>query len=546
MDRGNRPEVLVIDLSSLNDEQRQAVTHGSGPLLVISAAGSGKTRCLTYRAAHLVKQGIPAHRVMLCTFTKKAATEMAERVTALCAEAMNLRVGTMHSLLFRVLRDEGYPFPELRDDSETNLRDHILDEYGQKRLLKDLIGRDAEADLADVIAQIGLWKNELTTREQAFEADPFTAEVWDRYEEHKAEHRLIDMDDMIVAAVRLFEDEPSLLHRHRPDWLLVDEAQDTSAAQWRALELLTGTADRNLTCVADWRQAIYSWRGARPEAILDFEQRFPGAVVIGLPRNYRSTSSIVSAANVLIRHAGRSLEDMVPTRPAGTDPAWTVAEDSDVEAIAVASEIQAQLEAGRRPRDFAILYRLNAYSRAFEEALAECSIPYTVVGSKGFFGRKEVADVVAYLSLAVDPDDEESLRRIANKPTRYLGKKWCDAVVAVAKRERSSLVEAIPVAGSRLSARQASAARLFAPTWGSWPRHVARRSARSRPSGAASATTAGCSGRKATAPRTRTAWRRWSSSSTSPRGSLRSASSFGSSRSSGRSRRATRPGTACS
>jgi DNA helicase-2/ATP-dependent DNA helicase PcrA len=470
----------VIDLDDLNPEQRTAVEYGEGPLLVISAAGSGKTRVLTHRAAYLISEGVLPEDLMLATFTRKAAQEMTSRVAGLIGEvrAQGIRAGTMHSLFLRVLKVEGWPWPSFE----------ILDEHGQKRLLKDIMG-PAGYDIAQVLGEISLWKNELVRPRR----DVYEHQWYLRYEEAKADQHVIDFDDMLVETVRLFEARPDLLEAYQPGWLLVDEAQDTSLAQWRALELLSGaeTADEqvvtgsaeglpaheagdagargvphspagtrtdrpiNITCVGDPRQSIYGWRGAQDGVLYDFEARFPGAAVIDLPKNYRSTPPIVATANMLIRHAERKLEDMAPVRSEGMDVLWSAYLTSDTEAAVIAQQIG--MDDTHRGGDFAILYRINSYSRAFEQALAEAQIPYTVIGSKGFFGRMEVTDILSYLRLIVDPKDAFSLRRIVNRPTRYLGRAFCDQVEEAARTHGTDLLAALTWP-TRISNRQRDAA----------------------------------------------------------------------------------------
>jgi DNA helicase II / ATP-dependent DNA helicase PcrA len=418
-----------VDLSSLNEPQREAVLHGEGPLLVISAAGSGKTRVLVYRAARLVESGIRPQDVLLCTFTKKAAKEMAERVSNLIGVAGQvMRIGTLHSTFLKILRAEGWPWRNF----------DIWDDSAKKRSLKNFLKEGG--DVAYTSMEISLAKNSMLGPDSV--DDKLVAAAWRHYEADKQRERGIDFDDILVQTVRLFEERPDALRRHVPEWCLVDEAQDTSLVQWRILELLV-EGGANITAVADWRQAIYGWRGAQPEEILNFAHRFPGTTVVDLPINYRSIPAIVGAANVLIQHSGKELSDMVPNRDGANVPIINVDQTAEAEAERVATTIKTMMDAGTQPKDISILYRVNAFSLPYEESLTVREIPYVIVGGVGFFGRKEVADVMGYLMLAQDPNDIDSLARIINRPTRYLGKAFVAAVGLRSRDQKSSLLDAM-------------------------------------------------------------------------------------------------------
>ena len=419
---GIRDEIL----EGLNDEQVKAVRFTGGPLLVVAAAGSGKTTVLTRRAAYRIVEGADPRGLTLCTFTKKAAEEMAERAVRLIPAADSLSIGTIHSLMFKILRAEGWPWRHFE----------VVTGFKQRKLLKEAAGRYPIRDIGDALRAIGLWKNELIEPEEVWDEE--FGPLYGAYEQARRDGRLIDFDDMLVEAVKLFRLNEGALSRARakhPE-IMLDEAHDTSTAQWAIMQALAAPAN-DIAMVADLRQSIYRFRGARPDHLLTLEDRFPGLTTIQLPRNYRSTPEVIGAANRLISHAEEDFEPMVAERGSvGSDPRWTEYPSPDEEAAAIADEIIAIRDEGTTDLgQVAVLYRINAYSRALEESLAAREIPYVVLGGRGFFGRSEVMDACAYIRLATAPD-EESLRRVINKPTRYLGAAFCDAVV---ERARSGI-----------------------------------------------------------------------------------------------------------
>jgi DNA helicase-2/ATP-dependent DNA helicase PcrA len=420
-------------LEGLNEQQRAAVVHGEGPLLVVAAAGSGKTKVLTHRAGYLLANGIDPKKIALMTFTKKAGEEMKARLASLVGSvATMVSAGTIHSFMRRILVAEEWPY-----------RFDVLDDYWKKRILRDEVKVQAE-NIKDVMSQISLWKNEMITPEEAMDINPRVARDYDDYERARIRGRKIDFDDMLWEAVKLFAARPEALTRVRNQfhWLLVDEVQDTNLVQYSSIESIAHPLD-NITMVGDPRQALYSFRGARPEEVFALAERFPGLESISLPRNYRSTPEVVGAANLLISNADQDYDDMEPNRETGKEITYFGAQGPKDEAERVALEISLAHEDGRSWSDFSILYRTNAYSQEFEDVLSHRNIPYVIVGSAGFFGRGEVQDVMSYLRLVNDPRDDDALLRLINKPTRYLGKAFVEAVIRESQVSGDDLIRSL-------------------------------------------------------------------------------------------------------
>lgn len=424
-------------LDGLNAAQTAAVKHLEGPACVIAGAGAGKTRVITVRAAHLVEEhGVPAAAVLLCTFTKKAAGEMGERLQELIGPSATeqMSIGTIHSLCYRILREEwrheGLSFEPLSD-------------YWQKRYFKDILGAappwgmNWECDLGEAMAKVSRLKNELYTPDRYAaeladdepEGDRWL-ELYRRYEKRKTGECKIDFDDMLLLCHELLRDNPGVLGRWRRffSYIEVDEFQDTNTAQWEIIRLLAAPKN-NLFVVGDDWQSVYGWRSAKPELIVNFREHYPEAATYVLETNYRSLPHVVEAGNRLIGHNAGQFPKVLRAHRDGQGELYRIqAADDEAEAKMVIGEIQALLEEGHHPRDFACLYRVNAYSRAFEEALVAAEIPYVIVGSAGFFRRREVQDMVAYLRLAADPRDADAFRRAVMAPSRFLGASYVKAV----------------------------------------------------------------------------------------------------------------------
>jgi len=427
----------ALALDGLNAGQRAAVTAGDGPLLVLAGAGSGKTRVITMRIAWLLARGVPARHVLAVTFTHRAAHEMRERVAALvgAGRAGEATIGTFHSFCARLLREHG---AAIGVPARFAIRDAADQLAAARAALREL--RVAEATLSPgaLHARISLLKSRLVSAERA-RADAATrqellvARAYAKYDEQLRRTRSVDFDDLLLLAVRLLRDarpvRDALAARYRH--VLVDEYQDTNAPQHEILRLLAG-GHRNLCVVGDDDQSIYAWRGADVQKILRFERDFRGAAVVRLETNYRSTEPILEAANrVIRRNSARHDKTLRSAIGAGEPVTYRRLDDESAEAESAVREIAALTGDGRaRPSDFAILFRAAVQARPFEAALRARSIPYRLVGGMSFFDRKEVRDVLAYLRLAADPEDEVSLLRVIQCPPRGVGRATLDEALA--------------------------------------------------------------------------------------------------------------------
>jgi DNA helicase-2/ATP-dependent DNA helicase PcrA len=420
---------MTISLADLNPAQHDAATTTEGPLLVLAGAGSGKTRVLTQRIAHIVgdKDASP-HEILAITFTNKAAAEMKERLGELCGGAVRaMWVMTFHAMCVRMLRADA-------DKLGFDRNFTIYDTDDTKRMLKSVMA-DLEIDekrypVNGVLGRISSAKNELIDAgEFASTAvtpmDKTAAKVFARYRERMKAANAMDFDDLLVEAHRLLSTEAAVLeaYQDRFRYILVDEYQDTNHAQYRIVNLLAAK-NRNLMVVGDDDQSIYSWRGADIRNILEFERDYPDAVVIRLEQNYRSTATILAAANAVVaNNAGRKPKTLWTANAGGESISRYYASDERDEGRFVAGEIERVMrEEGRSYSDFAIFYRTNAQSRVLEDQLLRAGVPYQIVGGTRFFDRAEIRDVMAYLKTVINPADEIALKRIINTPKRGIGK----------------------------------------------------------------------------------------------------------------------------
>ncbi len=420
------PDTLLADL---NPAQREAVRHGTGPLLVLAGAGSGKTRVLTHRIAFLVASGrARLGRITAVTFTNKAAREMRLRVQRLLGEDLDgAFVGTFHRWALELLRR----YPE-----EAGLPRHfaIADADDQRSLMTQIL-KGLELDVRDqppraVLARLSRAVNRLQEPDDLErEGDPVAAQLWRAYERAKREAGVVDFDDMLVLALGLVRRSQQLREevQRRAQWLLVDEFQDTNRLQMELVAATVGS-DGNLTVVGDEDQSIYRWRGAEVENILSFERHFPGARVVALERNYRSTAPILRAAGALIAHnVGRRGKRLYTEDEGGEPVRLFVAEDERAEARWVADRMDEL--AGRYPlSEMAVLVRTNAQTRPFEEELTRRRIPHRVVGGLRFWHREEVRHALAYLRLVVRSDDVLAFERVINVPARGIGAATLDVL----------------------------------------------------------------------------------------------------------------------
>jgi len=411
-------------LAGLNEPQRQAVLHADGPLLMLAGAGSGKTRALTHRIAYLIREGgVPPWRILAVTFTNKAAAEMRERVAQLLGDGDAPWVATFHASCVRILRQEAERLGFTRAFT-------IYDDSDQLRLLKDVLKElgisekslkpRAAAVYIDQAKNRGQFPEQLADDDQR---DDVALRVYAQYQQRLKQANALDFGDLLLYAVHLFEQHQDVLeaYRQRFTHILIDEFQDTNQIQYRLIQLLAGSG-QTLCVVGDDDQSIYAWRGAEIGNILGFEADFPGAKVIRLEQNYRSTETILAAAGeVVAKNRGRKGKTLWTDNPAGEPVTLEVLGDDLEEARFVVGEIARLQHGGARLRDVAIFYRTNAQSRSFEEALVRERLPYVMVGGLKFFARMEVKDILAYLRTLANPADSLSARRIINVPARGIG-----------------------------------------------------------------------------------------------------------------------------
>ncbi|MBW8686373.1 ATP-dependent helicase [Chitinophaga rhizophila] len=426
-------------LDELNERQRQAVEHINGPLMIVAGAGSGKTKVLTTRIAHLMRHGVDAFNILSLTFTNKAAREMKERVERILGgtEARNLYIGTFHSVFARLLRSEAHRLGYPNDFT-------IYDSDDAKSVLKTIIN---EQNLDDkhykpnlVYNRISAAKNSLMGPEE-YQHDyavqqedmranrPLTGKLYDMYAKRCFKNGAMDFDDLLFKMYQLLKNFPEVLHKyqHKFKYIMIDEYQDTNPAQYEIIKLL-GAAHENICVVGDDAQSIYSFRGATIQNILQFEKDYDDAKVVKLEQNYRSTKSILNVANEVIANNKGQIEKNLWTDNADGEKIKLVRTMTDnEEGKFVADTIAEQkLRNHYANRDFAILYRTNAQSRAFEENLRRKAIPYRIFGGLSFYQRKEIKDFIAYLRIVTNPQEEESLKRIINYPIRGIGKTTVD------------------------------------------------------------------------------------------------------------------------
>ncbi len=436
----------MFDLNSLNPQQRKAVTHTEGSLLLLAGAGSGKTRVITCRIAHLRQQGIPAEQILAVTFTNKAAREMRDRVQDMIGRnaAKGMVIATFHSLCVRILKAH-------IDQLGFKKNFSIYAAADQQRLVRDLLreigAKNSSADADQILWRISTAKNHLITAEsyQSSDRDPITslvAAIYPRYQRSLKAFNAVDFDDLLMFTVQLLEQHPDIQRHYceRFQYQMVDEYQDTNPVQYRLLKLLA-SGHGNLCVVGDDDQSIYAFRGADVANILDFEKDFPHTKVIKLEQNYRSTGNILNAANAVIKNNLQRKEKALWTASgAGDKLNYQLCEDGEDEARQVMERIHTEKYRSKLAYgDFAILYRTNSQSRAFEEQLRYENIPYVLIGGQQFFDRKEIKDVVAYLKVIQNPADEVNLLRILNYPKRGIGTGSIDRIIRYSADKKISL-----------------------------------------------------------------------------------------------------------
>ena len=436
-------------LNGLNPEQQKAVKTVDGPLLLMAGAGSGKTRVLTHRIAYLmVEKGVNPYNILAITFTNKAAREMRERIQKMMGGAADdIWISTFHSMCVRILRRD-------IDRLGYNRNFTILDSTDQqsviKSILKDKNMDPKKYDPRAILGTISSAKNELITPEEYAKTagDYFSQKVSDVYTEYQRRLRknnALDFDDLIMTTITLFIRVPEVLeyYQRKFQYIHVDEYQDTNRAQYMLVKLLAQRF-QNLCVVGDSDQSIYRWRGADITNILSFEKDYPRASVILLEQNYRSTKKILLAANMVIQNnMNRKPKNLWTENPEGNKIMYYRADSEQGEAQFVIGKIQEQLRNGRKLSDIAILYRTNAQSRVIEESFLKSNIDYSIVGGIKFYDRKEIKDILAYLRLISNPDDDISLQRIINVPKRAIGSTSIDKIANFATMHDLSMFQAL-------------------------------------------------------------------------------------------------------
>jgi DNA helicase-2/ATP-dependent DNA helicase PcrA len=437
-------------LKSLNEAQHDAVVNTEGPVIIVAGAGSGKTRVLTYRIAHLLHNGVDAFQILSLTFTNKAAKEMRERIQHVAgSEARNVWMGTFHSIFSRILRIEhdkiGYP---------RNFT--IYDTDDSKSLIKSIVNEmkldDKVYKPSIVLNRISAAKNAmLTAAEYSADSDqtdydessgrPKFSQIFSAYEKRCFRAGAMDFDDLLIKTYHLFNQHNEVLNRyqHQFKYIMVDEFQDTNHVQYAIIRKLANV-HQNITVVGDDAQSIYAFRGATIQNILNFHKDFPETKVYRLEQNYRSTKNIVEAANSIIKQNKDQIEKKVWTNNETGDriKLFRALTDNEEGKMVASSIFQEKMNGHSMNREFAILYRTNAQSRSMEEALRKINIPYRIYGGLSFYQRKEVKDLLAYYRVTINPSDEEALKRIINYPARGIGKTTLDHITVLASQHNKT------------------------------------------------------------------------------------------------------------
>jgi len=458
-------------LKGLNERQRDAVITIDGPLMIVAGAGSGKTKVLTTRIAHLMAQGVDAFNILALTFTNKAAAEMKERVEHILAnrEARNLYIGTFHSVFARILRAEahriGYPnsFTIYDTDDAKSVVKTVTQELNLDiQHYKPNVVYNRISGAKNALVGATEYKTDYHIQQEDMRANrPMIGHIYEAYSKRCFKNGAMDFDDLLFKMYELLRQFPEVLHKyqHKFKYIMIDEYQDTNPAQYEIIKLL-GAANENVCVVGDDAQSIYSFRGATIENILQFQKDYDDVKVIKLEQNYRSTQSILTVANEVIKNNKGQIPKTLFTENAEGEKIRLVRTMTDNdEGKFIADAIQEQrLRNHYKNKDFALLYRTNAQSRAFEESLRRHNIPYTIFGGISFYQRKEIKDFIAYLRIIVNPKDEEALKRIINYPVRGIGKTSIDRAVLAANENNISMwevLEAAPMFGFKAGTLQA-------------------------------------------------------------------------------------------
>ncbi|PYZ92253.1 DNA helicase PcrA [Salipaludibacillus keqinensis] len=463
-------------LEGLNPEQQEAVKHGEGPLLIMAGAGSGKTRVLTHRIAYLIgEKEVPHWSILAITFTNKAAREMKDRVARIIGgDAESMWISTFHSMCVRILRRD-------IDRIGFNRNFTILDSTDQKTVIKRLVKEmnidPKKFDPRTILGSISSAKNELKTpADFAKTTNSYYEEtvhkVYEAYQKELKKNQALDFDDLIMTTIKLFKQVPEVLeyYQRRFRYVMVDEYQDTNRAQYVLVNMM---ADRhkNICVVGDSDQSIYRWRGADIQNIMSFEKDYKNATVVMLEQNYRSTKRILEAANKVIdKNTGRKPKNLWTENIDGEKLSYYEADNEHDEAQFVVGQIKEHMNSGKySATDIAVLYRTNAQSRVIEELFVKSNLSYTIVGGTKFYDRKEIKDLLAYLRLVANPDDDISFRRIINVPKRGIGNTTLDKIQAYANHHDLSLFQTVQeIDQIGLSARFTKTLREFAGQLRGW------------------------------------------------------------------------------
>ncbi len=443
-------------LDELNERQREAVTHINGPLMIVAGAGSGKTKVLTTRIAHLMRNGVDAFNILSLTFTNKAAREMKERVEKILggSEARNLYIGTFHSVFARLLRAEahrlGYPndFTIYDADDAKSVVKTIVNELNldDKHYKPNFVYNRISAAKNSLMGPEEYQLDHLVQQEDMRANRPLIGKIYDMYAKRCFKNGAMDFDDLLFKMYVLLKSFPEVLHKyqHKFKYIMIDEYQDTNPAQYEIIKLL-GAVNENICVVGDDAQSIYSFRGATIQNILQFEKDYDDVKVVKLEQNYRSTKSILSVANEVIAHNKGQIEKNLWTDNTEGDTIKLVRTMTDnEEGKFVADTIAEQkLRNHYDNRDFVILYRTNAQSRSFEESLRRKGIPYRIFGGLSFYQRKEIKDFVAYLRVTMNTRDEEALKRIINYPVRGIGKTTVEKTIVLSNEHNITMWEVL-------------------------------------------------------------------------------------------------------
>ncbi len=424
----------------LNSQQQIAVNHVEGPLLVLAGAGSGKTRIVTFRVAHLLELGVPSNEILAVTFTNKAAEEMRHRILHLTSQSV--LTCTFHSLCARILRESIFALGYSRNFV-------IYDEEDSEKVLKECLAslniKEEKGQLRQLRAKISQAKNALIEPEQLEKEDKILQEIYSLYQRKLKEYNAVDFDDLLFLTVKLFKSSPEILKQYQTRWsfILIDEYQDTNAAQYNIAKLLA-EEHKNVFAVGDPDQSIYSWRGANIHNILNFEQDFPGAKIIPLEQNYRSRSNILEAANALIKkNRNRYEKNLWSDKGEGQKIGLYIAENDHAEADFVVKQLyKLHRDKGVSLKDCVIFYRTNFQSRIFEDHLLKERLPYIIIGGLSFYQRREIKDILAWLKIVLSGTDFLAFMRTINLPKRGLGDVALEKLKEFAEQRQVSIYEA--------------------------------------------------------------------------------------------------------